>query len=42
LLTTFPYAATEAERLKRGFQAWATKKGMAAAGRRLDEDGSGW
>ena len=40
LLTTIPYAATqaEAERLKRGFQAWATKKGMAAAGRRLDED----
>jgi transposase-like protein len=40
LLTTIPYAATqaEAERLKRGVQAWATKKGVAAAGRRLDED----
>jgi putative transposase len=40
LLTTIPYAETraEAERLKRGFQAWATKKGVAAAGRRLDDD----
>ena len=40
LLTKIPYAETraEAERLKRGFQAWATKKGVAAAGRRLEED----
>jgi transposase-like protein len=40
LLTKIPYADTraEAERLKRAFQAWATKKGAAAAGRRLDED----
>jgi putative transposase len=40
LLTQIPYAETRAaaERLKRGFQAWATTKGMAAAGRRLDED----
>jgi transposase-like protein len=40
LLTKIPYAATraEAERLKRGFQAWATKKGGAAAGRRLEDD----
>jgi transposase-like protein len=40
LLTKIPYAATrgEAERLKRGFQAWATKKGVAAAGGRLEED----
>src|SRR6266478_3067165 len=39
-LTTMPYAATraEAERLKRGFQAWATKKGVAGAGRRLEAD----
>jgi putative transposase len=39
-LTKIPYAETrrEAERLKRGFQMWATKKGGAAAGRRLDED----
>lgn len=40
LLTKIPYAETraEAERLKRGFQAWATKRGAPAAGRRLDED----
>jgi transposase-like protein len=40
LLTKIPYAETraEAERLTRGFQAWATKKGVAAAGRRLDDD----
>ena len=40
LLTKIPYAATraDAERQKRGFQAWATKKGVAAAVRRLDED----
>jgi len=39
-LTKIPYAETraEAERLKRGFQAWATKKGVAAAGRRLEAD----
>jgi putative transposase len=40
LLTKIPYAETraEAEHLKRGFQAWATKQGVAAAGRRLEED----
>ena len=40
LLTKIPYAQTraEAERQKRAFQAWATKKGVAAAGRRLEED----
>jgi len=40
LLTKIPYAETrtEAERQKREFQLWATKKGAAAAGRRLDED----
>ncbi len=40
LLTKIPYAETraEAERLKRAFQAWATKKGVAGAGRRLEED----
>ena len=40
LLTKIPYAETrgEAERLKQAFQAWATKKGVAAAGRRLEED----
>jgi putative transposase len=40
LLTKIPYAATgaEARRQKRALQAWATKKGVAAAGRRLDED----
>jgi transposase-like protein len=34
------YAATreDAERHTRAFQAWATKKGAAAAGRRLDDD----
>lgn len=39
-LLKIPYAETraEAERQKRAFQAWATKKGVAAAGRRLDED----
>ena len=39
-LTRMPYAETraEAERLKRGFQAWATKQGVSAAGRRLEED----
>jgi transposase-like protein len=40
LLTTIPYAPTraEAERQKRAFQAWVTQKGVAAAGRRLEED----
>jgi transposase-like protein len=40
LLTKIPYAETrgEAERLKQAFQAWATKKGVPAAGRRLEED----
>ncbi len=40
LLTKIPYAETrtEAERQKREFQAWATRKGAASAGRRLDED----
>jgi hypothetical protein len=39
-LTKIPYAETraEAEHFKRGFQAWATKQGVAAAGRRLEED----
>jgi transposase-like protein len=40
LLTKIPYAETraEAERQKRAFQAWATQKGVPAAGRRLDAD----
>jgi transposase-like protein len=40
LLTAIPYAETraEAERRKRAFQTWATQKGVAAAGRRLDAD----
>jgi putative transposase len=40
LLTKIPYAETqaEAEHQKRHFQAWATKKGAAAAARRLDDD----
>ena len=40
LLTKIPYAETraEAERQKRAFQAWATKQGVPAAGRRLEED----
>ena len=40
LLTKIPYADTraEAEQLSGRFQAWATKKGVAAAGRRLEED----
>jgi putative transposase len=39
-LTKIPYAETraDAERLKRGFQTWATKKGVTTAGRRLEED----
>src|SRR5499426_2130739 len=40
LLVQIPYAETrdEAERLKRAFQTWATKKGAAATGRLLDDD----
>ena len=40
LLTTIPYAETreEAERQKRAFQTWATKKGGAAVGQALDQD----
>ena len=40
LLTKIPYAETRAaaERQQREFQTWATKKGVAAAGRRLEED----
>jgi len=40
LLTKIPYAETRAaaEHQKRAFQAWATKKGAAAAARRLAED----
>jgi transposase-like protein len=40
LLTEIPYADTreEAERQKDGFQTWATKTGVPAAGRRLAED----
>jgi transposase-like protein len=40
LLVKIPYAATreEAERYKRAFQAWATKKAAPAAGRLLDAD----
>jgi putative transposase len=40
LLTKIPYAATreEAERQKRAFQAWCTKRGHAEVGRALDRD----
>ncbi len=40
LLTKIPYAETreDAERQKRAFQTWATKKGVAAAGQALDHD----
>src|SRR5713226_6806798 len=40
LLVKIPYAETreDADRHKRAFQAWATKKGAAAAGRLLDHD----
>ncbi|MGH9253052.1 MAG: IS256 family transposase [Vicinamibacterales bacterium] len=40
LLTKIPYAETreEAERQKRTFQAWATKRGHAEVGRALDRD----
>jgi len=39
-LTQIPYAETreEAERQRDAFQAWATTKGVSAAGRRLAED----
>lgn len=40
LLTKIPYAETreDAERQKRAFQTWATKKGVAAVGQALDHD----
>jgi len=40
LLTKIPYAETreEAERQKRAFQAWCTKRGHAELGRALDRD----
>src|SRR2546422_5266297 len=40
LLTKIPYAETreEAERQKRAFQAWCTKRGHAEGGRALDRD----
>ena len=40
LLTKIPYAATreDAERQKRAFQTWYTKRGHAEAGRALDRD----
>jgi transposase-like protein len=40
LLTQIPYAATReaAERQKRAFQTWCTKKGVAAVGQGLDRD----
>jgi len=40
LLTKIPYAETrdEAERQKRAFQAWCTKRGHADVGRTLDRD----
>ena len=40
LLTKIPYAETreEAERQKRAFQAWCTKRGHVEAGRALDRD----
>src|SRR6267142_4577175 len=40
LLTKIPYAETreEAERQKRAFQAWCTKRGHAEVGRVLDRD----
>ena len=40
LLTQIPYAATreEAERLKRAFQTWCTKRGYAEVGRALERD----
>jgi putative transposase len=40
LLTAIPYAETreEAERQKRAFQVWCTKKGISAVGQTLDQD----
>ncbi|HEV8674920.1 MAG TPA: IS256 family transposase [Methylomirabilota bacterium] len=40
LLTAIPYAETreEAERQKRAFQAWCTKKGVTAVGHALEQD----
>jgi putative transposase len=40
LLTKIPYAETReaAERQKRAFQSWATKKGVGAVGQALDHD----
>ena len=40
LLTKIPYAETRegAERQKRAFQAWATKRGVATVGQALDQD----
>src|SRR5262249_12034663 len=40
LLTQIPYAETReaADRQKRAFQTWCTKKGMAAVGQGLDRD----
>jgi transposase-like protein len=40
LLTAIPYAETreDAERQKRAFQTWCTKKGVAAVGHALDQD----
>jgi putative transposase len=40
LLTAIPYAESreEAERQKRAFQAWCTKKGVTAVGEALDQD----
>jgi transposase-like protein len=40
LLTAIPYAETreDAERQKRAFQAWCTKKGVPAVGQALDQD----
>src|SRR5215471_2500840 len=44
LLTKIPYAETreEAERQKRAFQVWCTKRGHAEVGRALDRDWSAW
>jgi putative transposase len=40
LLTAIPYADTreDAERQKRAFQAWCTKKGVSLVGQMLDQD----
>jgi len=44
LLTQIPYAETReaAERQKRAFQSWCTKKGVATVGQGLDRTGTGW